>query len=145
MRTYTAETWLHGMPEEVLELLTEPDAITRWAPIAFEVLDLDTDRLRAGTRARVRGALAGRQVEFDVQVHQAHLGRLSLVATGPISIDADYRLRPAGGGSAMRASVSVAGRGLIGGLLARAAEALLAAGALTASMSRIRRELEPAT
>jgi len=41
--------------------------------------------------------------------------------------------------------VSVAGRGLIGGLLARAAEALLAAGALTASMSRIRRELEPAT
>ena len=97
MRTYTAETWLHGMPDEVLELLTEPDAIARWAPIGFEVLDLDTDRLRAGTRARVRGGLAGRQVEFDVQVHQAHRGRLSLVATGPISIDADYRLRPADG------------------------------------------------
>jgi hypothetical protein len=59
MKTWTTETWLAGAPEQVLELLSEPDAIARWAPIAFEVLDLDRERLVAGTRARVSGALAG--------------------------------------------------------------------------------------
>jgi uncharacterized protein YndB with AHSA1/START domain len=36
MRTWTTETWVAGAPEHVLELLTEPDAIARWAPIPFE-------------------------------------------------------------------------------------------------------------
>src|SRR5262249_51640261 len=67
MKTWTTETWVRGTPEEVLELLTEPDAIARWAPIPFEVLDLDGERIVAGTRARVGGALAGRRLEFDVE------------------------------------------------------------------------------
>jgi hypothetical protein len=136
--------WLGGMPEEILELLTEPDAIARWAPIHFEVLDLDGDRLESGTHARVSGRLAGRQLEFDVDIQEAQFGRLSLIATGPIAIDAEYLLRPAAGGSQVRASVSVSGRGFVGGMLARAAEALLSAGALRASVARIGRELEPA-
>lgn len=53
MKTWTTETWGAGAPERVLELLTEPDAIARWAPIPFELLDLDGERLVAGTRARV--------------------------------------------------------------------------------------------
>jgi hypothetical protein len=125
------------MPERVLELLTEPEAIAQWAPIPFELVDTDGSRLRTGTRARVRGGLAGRQLEFEVEIREAHDRRLALVATGPISIDAQYDLSPADGGSALRASVSVGGRGLLGGLLARAAEALLAAGALRASVARI--------
>ncbi len=132
------------MPEEVLQLLTEPDAIARWAPIPFEVLDLDTDRLEAGTRARVAGGLAGRQLEFDVEILEADDGRLSLVARGPVSIDASYQLRPAGAGSEVRASVSVCGQGVIGRVLAGAVDGLLAAGALRASVARIGRELEPA-
>ena len=144
MKTWTTETWLAGAPEEVLELLTEPDAIARWAPIPFELLDLDGARLQQGTRARVSGALAGRRLEFDVEIHKADERRLSLVAHGPVSIGAEYVLAPADGGSDVRASVSVSGHGLLGGTLARAFEAVLASGALRASVTRIGRELEPA-
>jgi len=144
MKTWTTETWVAGAPEEVLELLTEPDAIARWAPIPFELLDLDGARLQPGTRARVSGALAGRRLEFDVEIHEADEERLSLVANGLVSIGAEYLLVPADGGSDVRASVSVSGRGLLGGTFARAFEAVLAAGALRASVARIGRELEPA-
>jgi Polyketide cyclase / dehydrase and lipid transport len=144
MKTWSTETWVAGTPEEVLELLTEPDAIARWAPIPFELLDLDGERLVAGTRARVRGALAGRDLEFDVEIHEADEERLSLVAHGPVSIGAEYLLAPVGGGSDVRAAVSVSGCGLLGGILARAFEAVLASGALPAFVARIGRELEPA-
>ena len=144
MKTWTTQTWVAGTPEEVLELLTEPDAIARWAPIPFELLDLDGERLITGTRARVSGALAGRTMQFDLEIHEADEERLSLVAHGPVSIGAEYVLAPAEGGSDVRASVSVSGRGLLGGTFARAFEAVLAAGALRASVARIGRELEPA-
>jgi hypothetical protein len=142
MRTWTTETWVAGAPEHVLELLTEPDAIARWAPIPFEVRDLDGERLVAGTRARVSGALAARRMEFEVEIHEAHEERVSLVAHGPVSIGAEYLLAPADGGSDVRASVSVRGSGLPGRALARAFEAVLAAGALRASIARIARELD---
>jgi hypothetical protein len=125
-------------------LLTEPAAIARWTPVPFELIDLDTDRLEAGSRARVRGGLAGRTLEFDVEVIAADDERLALVATGPISIDVEYALRPAAGGSDLRASVSVRGSGLIGRVLAQAADALLAAGALDRAVTRIGRQLDPA-
>jgi uncharacterized protein YndB with AHSA1/START domain len=57
MRTWTTQTTVAGLPDEVLALLTEPAAIARWAPIPFEVTELDTERLVAGSRARVRGGL----------------------------------------------------------------------------------------
>jgi hypothetical protein len=145
MRTWTTDMWLAGMPDEILDLLTEPDAIARWAPVPFELLELEGgERLRAGTHARVRGNVAGRGLEFDVEIEQADDGRLSLVATGPVTIDAEYVLRASDGGSEVRASVSVEGRGLLGGLLARSFETLLAAGALRASVARIGDQLEPA-
>ncbi|MFL5861866.1 MAG: hypothetical protein ACJ780_13980 [Solirubrobacteraceae bacterium] len=96
-----------------------PDAIARWTPVPFELIDLDADRLVTGTRARVRGRLAGRSLEFDVEVLAADHNRLALVATGPISIDVEYRLRPAARGSNVSASVSVSGRGLIGRVIHR--------------------------
>ena len=144
MKTWTTETWVTGAPDEVLELLTVPDAIARWAPIPFELLDLDDERLVAGAHARVTGAFAGRRLEFDVEIHEADEERLSLVANGLVSIGAEFLLAPADGGSDIRASVSVSGRGLLGGMLARAFETVLAAGALPASVARIGRELEPA-
>jgi hypothetical protein len=79
MKTWTTETWVAGAPEQVPELLTEPDTIARWAPIPFEVLDLDGERLVAGSRARVSGAL-GPRLEFEVEIREAHEERLSLVA-----------------------------------------------------------------
>jgi hypothetical protein len=144
MRTWTTETTVTGLADEVLALLTEPDAIARWTPVPFELIDLDTDRLVSGTRARVRGRLAGRSLEFDVEVLVADDERLALVATGPISIDVEYRLRPAPRGSNVSASVSVSGRGLIGRVVAQATDALLAAGALDLAVGRIRRQFEPA-
>jgi Polyketide cyclase / dehydrase and lipid transport len=144
MKTWTTETWVAGTPNDVLELLTEPDAIARWAPIPFELLDLDTDRLEAGSHARVGGGIAGRRLEFDVEIREADDRRVELLATGPVSIGAKYHLRPADGGSEVRASVSVSGRGLIGGVLARATEALLAAGALRSAVARMASELDPA-
>jgi hypothetical protein len=137
-------TTVPGSPADVLELLTEPGAIARWAPVPFEVLDLDEMRLEAGSRARVAGRLAGRSVEFDVDVVCAGDERFELVAEGPISIDVQYRLRPAGSESEIEASVSVEGRGLFGQVLAKATEALLAAGALRMSINRLADELQPA-
>jgi hypothetical protein len=144
MRTWTTQTTVAGLPDEVLALLTEPEAIARWTPVPFELLDLDTDRLLTGSRARVLGRLAGRTLEFDVEVLAADEERLALVASGPISIDVEYVLRRAARGSEVRASVSVRGSGLIGRVLARATDALLAAGALNTAVGRIGRELEPA-
>jgi hypothetical protein len=83
-------------------------------------------------------------VEFVVQVGDARDGRLSLTASGPIDIDVEYVARASKGGSDVRAHIAVAGRGVRGRLLAGATDALLAAGALRASMARLARELEPA-
>jgi hypothetical protein len=140
---WRADAWLPGPPEDVLELLTDPDAISCWSPIDFELLDLEDDRLVTGSRARVRGELVGRTLEFIVDVREATNRRLALVAHGPIEFDVDYRVQPLDCGSELRAAVAVRGRGLIGGLLARAAEAMLAAGALDHAVARLGRQLEP--
>lgn len=133
-----------GSPADVLELLTEPGAIARWAPVPFEVVALDGTRLQSGSRARVAGRLAGRSVEFEVDVRRASDERLELVAEGPISIDVQYTLRPAGAESEIEACVSVEGQGFFGRVLAKATETLLAAGALRMSIDRLANELQPA-
>ena len=133
-----------GSPTDVLALLTEPEAIARWAPVPFEVVELDGERLESGSRARVAGRLAGRSVTFDVDVLRASEDRLELVAQGPICLDVKYRVRPAGGSSEIDASVAVKGSGLFGRALAKATEALLAGGALRMSLDRLAGELRPA-
>ncbi len=144
MGTWSADTRVAGLPDEVLALLTEPEAIARWAPIAFEVIDFDGDRLRAGDQVRVRGVLAGRSLEFGVDVSEADDGYLALAATGPIRLDVEYVAVATEDGSEVRATVAVTGRGLIGRVLAQATDTLLAAGALSTAVGRIARELEPA-
>jgi hypothetical protein len=80
-------------------------------------------------------------VGFDVEVHEAIDGRLRLSAEGPVGFDVRYDLEPAPSGSEVRASVCVRpARGLTGRLLAEATNALLAAGALQAAISRLARE-----
>jgi hypothetical protein len=59
------------------------------------------------------------------------------LASGPILISAEYLLRGFRGGSTLRASVSVTGRGMIGSLRAHAVECLLAAGLLRTSVNRL--------
>jgi Polyketide cyclase / dehydrase and lipid transport len=142
MRTWTATTTAEAGPDAVLEVLTDPGAAARWAPVPFDVDDLDGERLLTGSRARVSGRLAGRRVGFDIEVHEADETGLALSASGPVAFDVDYRLEPADSGrSEVRASVSVrSGGGLTGRLLAEATGALLTAGALQAALGRIARE-----
>ncbi|HTX29819.1 MAG TPA: SRPBCC family protein [Solirubrobacteraceae bacterium] len=144
MCSWHSNTTVSGSPTDVLALLTEPDAIARWAPVPFEVLALDGTRLESGSRARVAGRLAGRSVEFDVDVLRASHERFELVAQGPICIDVKYRVRPTGAASEVEASIAVEGRGLFGRTLAKATEALLAGGALRMSLERLAREVRPA-
>lgn len=144
MCTWQSNATIPGSPADVLTRLTEPDAIARWAPVPFEVLALDGPRLESGSRARVAGRLAGCSVQFDVDVRDASDERLELTAKGPISLNVRYEVQPAGTGSEIDASVSVEGNGLFGRVLAKATEALLAAGALRLSLERLARELQPA-
>jgi hypothetical protein len=144
MATWMAQTRVAGLPDQVLILLTEPEAIARWAPIDFELVDFPGERLTAGDRVWVRGGLAGRTLEFEVEVAEAENGHLVLSATGPIRLDVEYLAIASEDGGEVRASITVSGRGLLGRALARAADALLASGALRAAIERIGSELEPA-
>jgi hypothetical protein len=145
MATWTTETQMAGRPEDVMGLLTKPEAIERWAPIPFEVVDFEGDRLVAGDTALVRGGLAGRNVEFTVDIAEASSGRLALTAKGPIEIDVEYIAELIPEGSNVTARVAVSGRGLLGRILAQATDAMLGAGALRSSVSRIALELEAVT
>jgi polyketide cyclase/dehydrase/lipid transport protein len=139
MRTWTATATAAVHPAAVLDVLTDPDACARWAPVPFDVES--GRRLAAGTRERVSGRLAGRRVGFDVEVHEADESRLALSASGPVGLDVDYRLAPAAHGARVDASISVRpGGGLTGRLLAEATGALLSAGALNQALSRLVRE-----
>jgi uncharacterized protein YndB with AHSA1/START domain len=142
MRTYTATTTSTARPEAVLAILTDPDAVARWAPVDFFVDDLTHPRLSQGSRARVTGRLAGQHVGFDVEVHQADEAGLALSADGPVALDVAYELRAAAtGGSEVSASVAVVPRrGLRARLLAEATAAVLAGGALQHALGRIAAE-----
>ena len=55
MRTWTATTTTAARPQDVLAVLTDPDAAAEWAPVPFDVDELQGRRLATGTRARVSG------------------------------------------------------------------------------------------
>ena len=143
MATYTSDHTIAAAPEAVLQALTDPRAIARWAPVDFEVGGLRSERLQRGATAHVAGRLAGCAVEFDVEVHEASSERLALTAIGPVEFDVTYRLRAGEGATRLQAAVSVErGRGIIGLALARATEAMLRAGVLHAAVGRIAQTLE---
>jgi hypothetical protein len=141
MRTYTATTTAPAHPEAVLDVLTDPDAVARWAPVAFYVDEITHPRLSEGSRARVSGRLAGQEIGFDVEVHHADADGLSLSADGPVALDVAYAVRASAAGSEVSASVAVRPRrGLRARLLAEATAAMLAGGALQLALGRIAAE-----
>jgi hypothetical protein len=141
MKTWTATSTTTASPDAIMAMLTDPDAARRWAPVPFEVEQMDSDRLEAGARARVAGSLGGISVGFDLDVAEATGRRLALSADGPTGFDVAYELEGSEEGSSIAATVAVrGGRGLSGRLLAKATEALLVGGALDAALERITRE-----
>jgi Polyketide cyclase / dehydrase and lipid transport len=143
MSVWTTSTQANARPEQVLEVLTDPDAIRLWSPIDFDVEDLDGVRLEAGSTARVSGKLAGVRVGFDVEVHSADEYGVELTAHGPIGIDVRYDIAPSGDGSEVTASVSLRrGGGITGRVLSQATAALLSAGALDGAARGIAKAAE---
>jgi Polyketide cyclase / dehydrase and lipid transport len=143
MAEWTTTKQVNAKPEHVLEVLTDPDSIRIWSPIDFDVEDLEGVRLKAGSRARVSGKLAGVRVGFDIEVHSADADGLELTAHGPIGIDVRYDLAPAPGGSEVVATVGLRnGGGITGRLISKATGALLSAGALDGATSGIARAAE---
>src|SRR4051794_2410135 len=140
MRTWTAQATTAARPEEILAALTDPSAVARWSPVAFDIDDDRVRRLQTGTRTRVSGRLAGVRVGFDVEVDRADDRQLRLRAQGPVSMDVAYDVARAGEATEVRASVSVRpGRGLLSTVMAEATNGLLRAGALSTAVDRIAR------
>jgi hypothetical protein len=81
MRTWTATTTTAARPQDVLDVLTDPEAAgcgPTHPPLPFDVDELDGRRLATGSRARVSGKLAGRRVGACVRVRPSRgiAGRL---------------------------------------------------------------------
>ncbi len=110
MKTWTATTTAAAHPEAVLDVLTDPDAITAWAPVSFDVDALADERLLS----------ASGPVAMDVEYE------LTPAVSGGSEVRASVSIRP--------------GRGLTGRILAEATGALLSAGALQAALGRVARE-----
>jgi hypothetical protein len=138
-----AEVWsaraaVRAQPAEVLAALTDPELIATWAPIGFELEGPDGNRLRAGSRERVSGSLAGLRASFDVEVTRAGPGVLELIADGPLAMDVAYRFPEQGGGVVVDASLRLRRRGgLPAQILRSAVVALLDAGALDRALQRL--------
>src|SRR5689334_3998003 len=93
---WSARATVHAEAGEVLAALTDPELIAAWAPIGFELDDPEAPPLRSGSHERVCGSIAGVKAHFDVDVMCAELGRLELVADGPLGFDVRYRFRQQG-------------------------------------------------
>ena len=135
---WTAETAIASHPGQVMEVLTRPCAISSWAPVPFEVEGLNSDRLETGSRARVAGILAGKELAFDVEVHEASNGALRLTAVGPfVEMDVAYDVEPLDDYSHVQATIDVKGKGVMGRFVAKAVEGFLAGGALTGALGQL--------
>ena len=136
---WTADTAIGADPEQVMDVLTRPCAISSWAPVPFEVEGLDSDRLETGSRARVAGMLAGRELAFDVEVLRAEEDGLHLIASGPyVQMDVAYDVERHDDDLAwVQASIDVTGRGVMGRFVAKAVEGFLAGGALNGALGQL--------
>jgi hypothetical protein len=135
---WTANTAIGAAPEQVMDVLTRPCAIASWAPVPFEVEGVKGDRLEAGSRARVAGKLAGKDLEFDVHVHHADCCNLRLTAIGPfVEMDVAYDIDGLDEWSQVRASIDVKGNGILGRFVAKAVEGFLAGGALNNALGQL--------
>ena len=135
---WIAETAVASDPGQVIYVLTRPCPISNWAPVPFEVEGLRSGRLETGSRARVFGMLAGKQVAFDVEVHEASDDSLRLTAIGPyVEMDVVYAVVPLDDYAHVHASIDVKGKGVMGRFVAKAVEGFLAGGALKGALGQL--------
>jgi uncharacterized protein YndB with AHSA1/START domain len=143
MSTHRSRQTATAQPAQVLQVLTDPAACGRWAPIAFTTDHARGERLQTGTRTRLQGRIAGRNVSFEIDVLAADDRGLSLRANGPMRLEVDYRLTPVVPGTLIEAEITLAqARGITGAVVSRATSAVLAAGALRFALRAIAAEAE---
>lgn len=146
MGAWTAQAAIGAAPDEVLDALTNPEAIMDWSPVEFEVDGLDGSRLATGSRAVVAGRIAGWTLAFDVDVEEATDGRLALTATShALALEVEYVIEALEDWSQVTGSVAVQGHGFRGRVVAKAVEGLLAGGSLDLALGRISRQVENGT
>lgn len=140
---WTARRFISAQPPEVLAALTDPEFITLWAPVGFEVEGLRGGRLRGGSHAIVNGSFAGVAAEFQIDVLRADEEGLDLRARGPVDFEVAYRFVPERQGVIVDAKIKL-GReqGLNARVLRAATGALLSGGALDRALGRLARELD---
>ncbi len=140
--TWTASIVVDADPSDVLEALTDPGLIERWAPVGFDVEELSSDRLEPGGHARVRGTLAGLGATFDVDVSRADREALELHACGPVSLEVAYRFSEGSDGTGITAEIRLERRrGMTAQLMRGAVSGLLSGGALCRALARLEREI----
>jgi hypothetical protein len=143
MSTHIAKQTVTADTAHVLQVLTDPAACKRWAPLAFTSDQAPGERLQAGTRTRLQGRIAGRNVTFQIHVVAADERGLSLRAQGPVLFEVDYRLTPAAERTLIEAQITLARTGgITGALLARATNTMLGAGALRFALRGVAAEAE---
>jgi Polyketide cyclase / dehydrase and lipid transport len=143
MSTHTASQTTTAEPAHVLQVLTDPAACARWAPIEFSTDQAPGEYLHAGGRTRLQGRIAGRKVTFEIDVLAADERGLSLRATGPVRLAVDYQLTPSGRGTLIEAQITLTqAGGMTGALASRATNAILGAGALRFALRAIAAEAE---
>ena len=139
---WIANTAIGAGPAQVMEVLTRPCAIASWAPIPFEVEGV-SDRLTAGDHAIVAGRLAGKDLTFDVHIHEADCCNLRLTAIGPyVEMDVHYDIDGLDEWSEVSASIDVKGKGVLGRFVAKALEGFLAGGGLNNALGQLARAAE---
>jgi hypothetical protein len=140
---WTADTAIATGPEQVMDVLTRPCAISSWAPVPFAVEGLRSGRLETGSRARVAGMLGGKELAFDVEVHEASDEALRLTASGPfVEMDVTYDVLPLDDFAHVHASIDVKGKGVMGRFVAKAVEGFLAGGALNGALGQLAQAAE---
>jgi hypothetical protein len=140
---WTANTAIGAGTDQVMDVLTRPCSIASWAPVPFEVEGLKGDRLETGSVAKVAGKLAGKDLEFDIHVHNADCCNLRLTAVGPfVEMDVAYDISQSDEWAQVSASIDVKGKGVLGRFVAKAVEGFLAGGALNSALGQLARAAE---
>src|SRR5213080_911328 len=124
---WTADREVAAGRDQVMDVLTRPCSIASWAPVPFEVEGLKGDRLETGSRARVAGRLAGKELSFAVDVRKASEGQLRLIAHGPyLELIVSYDVEELENSAYVNATIEVKGKGVLGRFVARAVDGLMA-------------------
>ncbi|HEV2060494.1 MAG TPA: hypothetical protein VGR11_14150 [Solirubrobacteraceae bacterium] len=140
---WSARRFVSAEPPQVLEALTDPEFISLWAPVDFEVEGLRGRRLRGGSHAIVNGSLAGVAAEFEIHVLRADQAGFELQASGPIDFEVAYRFVPERPGVIVDAEIKLGSeRGLNARVLRAATGALLRGGALDRALGRLAHEFD---